>query len=153
VFLGGLVVNTFLKRACKQDCDLIFNWANDVSVRKNSFNSNELNYDEHVVWFDNKLHSNNSIIFLFYYNNLPVGQVRIDIENKVGIISYSIDKDFIGCGLSIEMLRLLEVNVNKDVNKLIGNVKFGNVASQKIFEKLGYAKSVNENFIKYYKLI
>ena len=146
-------MNTFLKRACKQDCDLIFNWANDVSVRKNSFNSNELNYDEHVVWFDNKLHSNNSIIFLFYYNNLPVGQVRIDIENKVGIISYSIDKDFIGCGLSIEMLRLLEVNVNKDVNKLIGNVKFGNVGSQKIFEKLGYVKSVNENFIKYYKLI
>jgi ribosomal-protein-alanine N-acetyltransferase len=153
MIFGGLILKVFLNRACKQDCDLMFNWANDISVRENSFNNNELNYDEHVNWFDNKLHSDNSVIFLFYYNNLPVGQVRTDIENKVGLISYSLDKNYRGRGLSIEMLRLLEANINNDVNKLIGYVKFENISSQKNFEKLGYIKSVNESFIKYYKLI
>lgn len=153
MIFGGLDLNVFLKHACRKECDLLFNWANEISARENSFNGNEINYDEHVNWFDNKLNSNNSVIFLFFYNNIPIGQVRTDIENKAGIISYSLDENYRGQGLSIEMLRLLESSVNNDVNKLIGYVKFSNTSSQKIFEKLGYVKSVNESFIKYHKFI
>lgn len=146
-------MNAFLKKASKDDCDLLFNWANDVYSRENSFNSSQINYDEHVIWFDNKLNSNNSNIYIFYYNSFPVGQARIDIENNEGIISYSIDNYYRGQGLSKNMLCLLEKKVNNKVNKLIAFVKYDNIRSQRKFEQLDYTKLEYKSYIKYYKVI
>ncbi len=141
----------YLKKATYNDCDLLFNWANDKTVRENSFNSNKIKYEEHVNWFQNKLNSNTCDIFVFYYENIPTGKVIIDIENKEAKISYSIDANYRGCSLSIEMLKLLEINVELPINKFVGYVKYDNIKSQKVFERLGYQKVKCDNYIKYYK--
>lgn len=144
------------RRAVQDDCQIIFEWANDELVRENSFNSNKISYAEHVLWFQNKLVSDKSFMFIFCVDDKPAGQVRIDIENEVGIISYSLDKTYRGKGLALEMLQLLEGEIGAQYIKikvLVGYVKANNLASIKIFEKLEYLKLIeNENY-KYYKYI
>ena len=149
-------MKTYLREVNKNDCKLLFQWANEESVRKNSFNSNEIKYEEHEKWLENKLNSANCYIYIFCLNNLPVGQIRLDIENTIGVVSYSLDKDYRGQNLSVNMINLLENEViqsNIAIERLIGYVKVSNIASQKIFESLKYDKVLNNDVIKYYKYI
>lgn len=149
-------MNITLKRASKKDCNLLFNWANDTEVRKNSFNNNKILYEDHIKWFNNKINSDKCIIFIVQFKYTPVGQVRIDIEGETGLISYSIDKSYRGKGLAIVMLSLLEDEIKKNgiyIYKLIGFVKFENIASQKVFENLKYNKIIQSEFLEYEKTI
>lgn len=143
----------YLKKATAEHCNLLFKWTNDKEVRENSFTKDVIKYDEHVKWFNDKLNSPNCKIFIFYLDNVPVGQVRIDVDNHEAVISYSLDNNFRGKGLSAEMIGLLEKNIDTNVNKLIGYVKFSNVISQRVFEKLRYTKELSDNCIKYSKII
>lgn len=146
----------YLKEANENDCDLIFQWANEELVRKNSFNSNKIKYEEHVKWFKNKLGSADCYLYIFYLDGTPAGQARLDVENKVGLISYSLDKNYRGKALALEMLNLLEQKIcesNIDIGSLIGYVKTDNLASQKIFERLNYDKLIDNEVLKYYKFI
>ncbi|MBU3142322.1 GNAT family N-acetyltransferase [Clostridium sp. CF012] len=120
-------------------------------VRENSFDNNEIKYKDHIKWFNNKLNSNTTDIFVFYYGSIPAGKVSIDIKNKEAIISYSIDKDYRGRNLSIEMLGLLEMNTKREISKFVGYVKYDNIKSQKVFQRLGYKKMECDDYIKYYK--
>lgn len=134
----------------------MFNWANDAEVRKNSFTNNKILYEDHIKWFNNKINSDKCIIFIVQFKYTPVGQVRIDIEGETGVISYSIDKSYRGKGLAIVMLSLLEDEIKKNgiyIDKLIGFVKFENIASQKVFENLKYNKIIQSEFLEYEKSI
>lgn len=146
----------YLKKVVADDCELLFQWTNDELVRENSFSSNIVSFEEHMVWFNNKLLSNNSYMYIFYINENPIGQVRIDIVKEDGIISYSLDKDYRGKGLAFEMLKLAENEIyinNIIIRALIGYVKIDNLASQKIFHNLGYDELLENNNFKYYKSI
>lgn len=145
-----------LKQALKNDCDLLFNWANDGDVRDNSFNNDKILYKDHIKWFNDKINSDKCCIFILYFDEMPVGQIRIDIERGNGVISYSVDKDFRGRGLSIIMLSYLELEVNngeKYIDKLVGYVKIDNISSQKVFEKLKYEKIIHTDFLEYKKIL
>lgn len=149
-------MNLYLRKATFEDCDLLFNWANDKLVRQNSFNKQKILYKEHRMWFNNMMNSDICSIFILCCKNRPLGQVRIEIENKFAIISYSIDKNYRRKHLSIEMLSLLEKklsNSNSNIVKLIGYVKIENISSQKVFQKLKYNQIHYNNFYKYYKLL
>lgn len=149
-------MKTNLKEASESDCDLLFQWANEKLVRKNSFNSNQIKYEDHVKWFKNKLVCNNCYLYIFYFDGIPAGQVRLEVENKVGLISYSLDKNYRGKGLAVEVINLLESKIresNIDIQNLIGYVKINNLASQRIFEKLNYRKLMDNGVFKYYKFI
>ncbi|WP_069187756.1 GNAT family N-acetyltransferase [Clostridium diolis] len=142
--------------ASKQDCDLLFDWANDKAVRENSFSSHKILYEDHIKWFNDKINSNKCFVFILKFKGNSAGLVRIDVEDKKAIISYSIDKNYRGRGLSKVMLDLLETEVvnNKiSINNLIGLVKFENVASQKVFESLKYNKIICNEFLEYEKYL
>ncbi|MCB2340760.1 GNAT family N-acetyltransferase [Clostridium estertheticum] len=146
----------YLKRVVDSDCKLLYEWANEKLVRANSFNSIKIDFEEHKIWFKNKLVSINSYMFIFYINKEPVGQVRLEKVGKIGIINYSLDKNHRGKGLSLDMIKLLndEVNINHiKIKALVGYVKMENEASQKIFERLHYNKLIENNNFKYYKYI
>lgn len=146
----------YLREANKSDCDLLFQWANEELVRKNSFNSDLIKYEEHVNWFENKLNLINCYMYIFYVDGMPAGHVRIDIENKIGLISYSLDKNYRGKGLAADMLNSLERKIHEsdiDIERLVGYVKIDNLASRKIFKRLNYSKLIDNGVFKYYKFI
>lgn len=154
--MNGDKMNLYLRKAVLEDCDLLFNWANDKMVRQNSFSQKEILYKDHVIWFNKMTNFDRYIIFILCCENIPLGQVRIEIEKRTAVISYSIDRNYRGKHLSIEMLDLLEkeiINSKIDINKLVGYVKLDNNISQRVFENLKYKKIFYNNFYEYYKLL
>lgn len=132
--------------ATLDDSDLLFSWANDVFVRKNSFNSDPIIKTDHIIWLDDKLSDPNSNILIILKDSVPIGQVRVDIQENKGFISYSICSNYRGNNLGCECLNLIK-NLF-DIN-LVGYVKKDNIASIKAFEKSGYKKIVYDEFLEF----
>lgn len=130
-----------LRKATKEDMDLLFQWANDPVTRQQSFSTKTISYEEHVQWWEKMEQSPNQVQYIFCVNNEPVGQVRVTIKEKVGEIGYSIKKEMRGLGLGKKMLKILVETFHEehpDIDSLIGLVKKENTSSKRCFESLGF---------------
>lgn len=145
----------YLRKANLQDSKMIFNWRNEPDVRINSLHTERIMYDTHLKWFQKRLLSNESHIYICMKGETPIGQIRIDYEENKGEISYSIASEYRGKGYGKNMLELLEDKEREQgrIEILFGIVKRNNLASQKCFEKLGYHKENNGNVLIYHKKI
>ena len=88
----------YLRKAEATDVDLLFEWANEPEVRKNSFNSELIDYSVHTKWFNKVLSSDNIEQFILMDDDTAVGQIRININEDEAEISYSIGAEFRGKG-------------------------------------------------------
>lgn len=143
----------YLRECKEEDCDLLFEWANDRSVRENAFNVEPIEHNTHCNWFVNSLKSDKRKIFIALNDtNDSVGMIRVDIDGNEAVISYLIDKNHRGNGLGTYMIKAIE-NIVRDkfenVEKLIALVKHENYPSRRIFEKCGYEKNEEIEFVKY----
>lgn len=132
----------------KEDCDLVYRWANDLEVRKNSFSSEIISYDEHVEWFNKKMLSEDTEMYLFKNNTIPVGMLRLEKQSEnLKLINYSIDKHYRKVGLGTELLKQTK-NLFSDIT-LIGKVKKANISSTKAFENSDYklVKEFDDYFV------
>jgi len=135
-----------LIEAENKDAELIFNWANDPEVRVNAVNKEPIIYENHLTWFNKKLKSEETLIFIAYLEEIPVGQIRFDKNLTDWQIDYLIDNKFRGKGLGkeivlqgmLKMKELFEMNL-----KFTAFVKVNNVASIKVFRKLNYFQLPN----------
>jgi RimJ/RimL family protein N-acetyltransferase len=133
--------NLYLRLATLNDKDLLFEWANDVVTRQNSFSTKQISYSEHCNWFDSMMKNANRFQYIVMQDSLPVGQVRIDIEGSSAEISYSIAPDYRGKGFGTKALSLIKEEVEKNhpkITRLFGQIKPENTASQKAFIKEGF---------------
>ncbi|MDE7183906.1 MAG: GNAT family N-acetyltransferase, partial [Lachnospiraceae bacterium] len=84
-----------------------------------------------------------------------VGQIRLTVEEGEALIDYSVAPAYRGKGYGAELLRLLcqQLDIDKitSVTKLIGQVKYQNQASAKVFEKSGFRKTMLPAYIQYEK--
>ncbi len=144
----------YLRKATIEDCDLIFEWANDEDERRNSFNPEKIPYETHCQWYKRKMESDDTFIFIYCVDQNKVGQSRIEIGADEALISYFISKENRSKGHGKVMLSLLKDKVKENfpqVKALIAQVKKDNLASQRVFESLGYAKTDKESCF-YYRL-
>ena len=122
---------------------LLWKWANAPGVRANSFHPGTIPFDEHVEWLQKKLLSPDTFIWIFYFNQVPVAQIRYDrLEGNMDSaeIDFSVVSDYRGKGLGLKMLNLTTgMACNKlRVNYLRGVVLNSNKASASAFTKAGF---------------
>lgn len=143
--------NIQLALASGNDVEITYKWASDKKVRQFSFNQNEILFEEHKKWFMAKLHDPNCFYYILQKGAERVGSVRIDYneESNIGLISYLIGSDFHGKGYGTKILQLIEelILIKFDVFHLKGLVMKSNVASIRIFYKLGYNLILDQNEI------
>lgn len=146
-------MNLYLKKAAPQDVDMLFEWANDDTVRKNAFHTEKILYENHVKWFSKTLADDAAYHYILYEDDMPIGQIRLNAANKAAVIDYSICAKKRGNGYGREIIRLMirqmEADKITDVTKLIGQVKYENIASSRVFERCGFAKKELPEFIQY----
>ena len=133
----------YLRLATEDDMELLFEWVNEENVRKNSFSSNPISYEEHQEWFHRVINDKKEKMFIFYYREQPVGQVRASIEDSIAVVGYSIAVQYRMQGYGKMMLLLLEKSLKDicpNVVKISAEVKPDNVASIKVFEQLDYSE-------------
>jgi RimJ/RimL family protein N-acetyltransferase len=134
----------YLRRATKEDRDLLFRWANDSLVRENSFSTEKISYDEHVKWFDRLLNRNDCIQYIYMDDDCSVGQARITLKDDTAEIGYSICTEKRRLGYGQDLLHIISERVWEDfpdVKKVYGEVKPENIASQKAFLDAGYKET------------
>lgn len=138
-----------LRLANLEDLTLYFNWVNEPSVRKNSINTDQISLVCHKKWFLNKMHSNDSILLVLEFNEIPIGQLRFDIKNEIVMIDYSIDQKFRKRGFGkliikkgVDYFRKGIKNEGKDL-VFRGIVKRNNLASIKVFTHNGFIENKN----------
>lgn len=132
------------RHAILEDAELLFKWANDPIVRAASFYNNLISWTDHINWFENKLEDEKTQILIFELKGVPAGQIRIE-NNESAIIGVSIDKNFRGKKLAVEMLRNACKEFWKTENKpLFAYIKKDNLASIKAFKNAGFAYQMDD---------
>lgn len=134
-------MKVYLRDVTEEDRDLLFLWANDEDVRKNSFSSKKISYDEHCKWFDRMMKNEYCVQWILQADNQPVGQIRINIDGINAEIGYSICSERRGEGFGKLMLELAKQRIYIEfpmVKKMVARVKPGNIASLRAFEDNGY---------------
>jgi RimJ/RimL family protein N-acetyltransferase len=134
------------RKAKISDLDLYFVWTNDPATRCNSFSTQEVDYQEHTIWFSKKIEDKKAILLVFENEeNIPVGQIRIEQKTEENIIGISIDKNFRGLGLAVPMLTsACEVFfIEFQAKNIHAYIKKTNLASLNSFKKAGF-EIINE---------
>lgn len=136
--------NLIFRNAAKNDAVDIFKWRNHPDIRKNSFNTDTLLWNEHERWFKEKSKDPNSKIYVACYEDEKIGMVRFDEKDDVIKVSVMLNPDFLGKGIGSEVIRLGKdrfINEKKPCKPIIAEIKTGNIASIKAFQKAGYEES------------
>jgi UDP-2,4-diacetamido-2,4,6-trideoxy-beta-L-altropyranose hydrolase len=125
----------------KKDYEKIFEWRNDPDVRINSLTQHIISIDEHIEYWTEFLKNRENFGFIIVHSNEDIGVLKLKYINKT---TYEIDiflsKSSRNKGLGPQILKIAkEVAVQKGMKKLIAKIKYGNEASKKAFEKVGFS--------------
>ena len=130
-----------LRDTSRDDCEMYWHWVNDPEVRKQSHNSELIEWEEHKYWFNKQLGRDNVRMFVAYNwsspKAVPVGQIRFEYTNKEWNLSYSVDAEHRRQGIGKQMI---ELGIKK-LNIIRAEVKEDNFVSNYIFTtRLGWIK-------------
>ena len=104
----------YLRDAMQQDVDILFMWANDTDVRKNSFKSDTISYEDHVKWFKRIMEEDRVLQFIMMDDETPVGQIRLNLKDEEAEIGYSIASEFRGKGYGHRILQLVALKIKTE---------------------------------------
>lgn len=130
-----------LRPAQRGDKFLYFEWANDPTTRANADNPESISWATHDSWFEDRLTDPDTVLWVMVtLSELPVGQVRVEIEAGEGVIDYSVDPAFRGRGWGTRVLELA-VSAWRSAggdHVLAGEVHAENMASCRAFLRAGF---------------
>jgi len=135
-----------LRRANAQDCRLLWEWANDPEVRRASFSSEPIPWDDHVKWFTGKLADPKCHLFVAYDRGKPVGQIRLDeTGNREAEIDVSVAGGARGQGYAARLIFRVatEAFQNLAYLRLHAFIRSANLASVKAFERAHFSRVAN----------
>lgn len=145
-------INCELRLATNNDCLQYLEWANDPDTRSNSLNSALIVEEDHIAWFDSKLTSTSSDLYVLEYMGNAVGQIRFEKEEKICLINYSVAKESRGEGLGYVLLALgiekIHPKLPEDV-EMVGIVKKSNFASLKVFRTFSFSEIEEDENIRF----
>ena len=134
----------FLREAKESDRDLLYEWVNDPAVRKSSFSMHDIPYKDHCIWFENVLKDDYCLQYIVMDKDIPVGQVRVNIQDEIGELDYSIAAKFRRCGygkITISLILKEIVTNHPNVKVIRARVKPDNISSQKVLIENGLVET------------
>ncbi len=136
------------RKAASADESRTYSWASNPSVRKYSFQKNEISPIEHREWFQKKITDSNCLYLLLIAEKRICGSIRFDkINNHTVLLSFLIDPTEQGKGYGTAIVQEGQLLVNRyldDVRTIQAEVMHSNEASHYIFRKLDYEISESD---------
>ncbi len=150
VLIHSFLFNEFsLRKVTEKDMQLLFDWANDETVRENSFNQGKIELEEHKNWFQAKIGNLKNLMLIACLNETEVGQIRFNTIDDLSFeIDFSVEKKSRGKGIGGRMIRMgvQELFASKPLAKrVIGKVKKNNFSSGKSFLNAGFRLEENKD--------
>ncbi len=138
-----------LREVKREDIETLWRWANDPVAREFSLSSKSITWDEHVKWFSEKLNSPYCYQYIAFINSCElVGQLRFDLNDKFqAIVSISLEAHMRNKGYGKQILRLglSQFLQNTKPACFLAIIKPENIASLKLFERVGFRRICNSN--------
>lgn len=134
-------LNYGIRKAQMDDLMTYYDWANEPEVRKLSINSEAIPLEIHRHWFQKKMTSDDSFLYVFLKDGEAIGQIRFDrTEDDYFEISYSIDQTYRRSGLAETIMRMALVELSKEVKplNLRGLIKPEAKAQMKVVTNLSF---------------
>jgi len=129
-----------LRKARIKDAFQLWMLANDIDVRRNSFNTRPIIYDDHVRWLKEKLASDTSVIYVLDVSEVLVAQIRYDKNDSIAEIDYAVKPAFRGKNIGSKILKMTWESACEElgVQCAQGIVKKNNKGSIFSFQKSGF---------------
>lgn len=127
-----------IREVILSDAQFLFNWANDPVTRQNSFNSEPIEWNDHILWLKKRLFDLKNKTYILHSNEEPIGVVKFEgIEDT--IIGVTVAPFHRGKGLGVEIIKIgcNKYWENNDL-PILAYIKKDNVASQHVFKKAGF---------------
>lgn len=90
-----------IRPARMSDAESLFRWRNDDLTRAMSRNSDQIVWQDHLNWLENRLSKPEPSLFIAEIDGVAVGTFRVDGDE----ISYTVSPDHRRIGLGLKMLR------------------------------------------------
>lgn len=136
-----------LQRATEDDSKHILSWRNDPKVRNHFFDSRRVSLAEHTRWYKKRLSDPDTAMYIARYGNERTGVIRFEKKKNAVSVSVNVAPHLIGKGLGSEIIRLGTERYyaeTKEASPVIVDIKSGNIASQKAFQKAGYCRKTTD---------
>lgn len=144
--------NIQARQISAHDATNLLTWRNDPEVRALQGNTTEIQLSEHRRWFSDRIKVIEELPFLAYeLQDQLVGYVRLEIASDLKkTISILIAKNFRGQGFGYTILSnfLRYLESNEISGPFFAHVHEKNLASQRLFESVGFTKKgqTSDNF-------
>ena len=139
-----------LRAARADDCSLVYEWATEPFVRRMSFSTGDIAFDDHERWFAAKLADPACAYFIATDAvGEPLGQVRFDrLEAGDGVISMLVAPAHRGRGVGATAIAAASAKVLQSghTGRILAYIKPVNVASIRAFARAGYSAPVETNY-------
>lgn len=133
-----------LRPVCPEDCQQLWEWANDPEVRAVSFSSAPIPWETHQQWFCNKLDNGGCYIWMAIDSEDRVfGQIRFEVCGpKEAETHVSIDKKLRRAGYGSLLIDLgARTMFSRTVVRFLNAyIRCDNVASIRAFERAGFVR-------------
>ncbi len=129
-----------LRPATLADQNRLLEWRNQPDVVRYSLSGRPVAASAHANWLAARLTSPGARLWLAEEAGEPVGQVRVDLDDKAGTVSISVAPAHRGRGVGTRMLRALVLEMERDieVRNLLALVHPENTASLRAFVRVGF---------------
>jgi RimJ/RimL family protein N-acetyltransferase len=142
-----------LKELEYSDLDILQSWRSNPDIYKNYKNNRSIPWEEHIKWFYNR---KNRIDWIIILDGRRIGTLNIITLNtfpEIGILIGDVTLWNKGIGLNAVKLGINWLKQQK-YDKVCATVKKGNIASCKLWGRLGFKKEdLNDEFYIYRKYL
>ena len=151
-------MNFQIKKIDIKDVKTLYKWVNSEDSLKNKLlTESRIEIKTHIKWIRKYLSDNKyNLIWMIFFNNKRVGQVRMDgkKEEKVFVTDIFLDSKYRGRGIAKKAYQILINKMKKKFTnyKIIANIKKNNKNSHAFFNRLGFnIVDEKKNFIIFKK--
>jgi spore coat polysaccharide biosynthesis protein SpsF len=142
-----------IKKASINDGSFFYELRNEKSARKNSFNTKNIKYNDHLKWYKKKIKKKIAIFLVALSNNSEkIGTVRYETNKIFTDISINISKKFRNLGFGSKIIKESEKFLKKKAI-IISRIKSNNKSSIKIFKRNNYKVIKNNKNLILIKII
>ena len=142
-----------LRDATINDKLLVFEWRNIDTLVALSSQQKKVTLQEHQQWFKRKIVDLNCKLLIIQLKNENIGLIRIESEQGECEVTIYLIPGYEGQGFGHTALSQAIDNCTLNCKSYLAKVQSKNIPSQKLFQKLGFSKtSENNAFILYNKI-
>ncbi|MFA5824699.1 MAG: UDP-2,4-diacetamido-2,4,6-trideoxy-beta-L-altropyranose hydrolase [Gallionellaceae bacterium] len=130
-----------IRMASPDDSLNLFQWRNHPSIREVSRNTKEIDWPDHLRWFDSVLANPEKMLLIGRRSESPVGVVRFDKQNDEVEISIYVVPEKATSGMGQNLLQSAEQWLaanHPEIRKIRAHVLGPNERSQRLFSGAGY---------------